>query len=62
MPILCPITAIDFNSEITDFNEKLQAEYSEQEKEFENKASQLIASSTKVRSSAPNRSDQIRFY
>jgi len=37
-------TAIDFNSEITDFNEKLQAEYSEREKEFENKASQLIAS------------------
>jgi hypothetical protein len=53
-------TAIDFNSEITDFNEKLQAEnseYSEREKGFqqnyadmENKASQLIASSTKVRS------------
>src|SRR5581483_9232478 len=43
-------TAIDFNSEITDFNEKLQAEYSEREKEFENKASQLIASTAKVRS------------
>jgi hypothetical protein len=43
-------TAIDFNSGITDFNEKLQAEYSEREKEFENKASQLIASTAKVRS------------
>ncbi|CAB4382865.1 unnamed protein product [Rhizophagus irregularis] len=53
-------TAIDFNSEITDFNEKLQAEnseYSEREKEFQrsyadivNKTSQLNASSTKVRS------------
>src|ERR1043165_5272724 len=43
-------TAINFNSEIIDFNEKLQAEYSEREKEFENKASQLIASTTKVRS------------
>ncbi|UZO12807.1 uncharacterized protein OCT59_004323 [Rhizophagus irregularis] len=50
--------AIDFNSEITDFNEKLQAEnseYSEREEEFQrsyadivNKTSQLIASSTKV--------------
>src|SRR5581483_2537536 len=35
-------TTIDFNSEITDFNEKLQSEYSEREKEFENKANQLI--------------------
>jgi hypothetical protein len=53
-------SAIDFNSEIIDFNEKLQAEnseYSEREKEFqrtyadfENKASQLNASSTKIRS------------
>ena len=43
-------TAIDYNSEIIDFNEKLQAEYSEREKEFENKASQLIASTAKVRS------------
>ncbi|CAB4396545.1 unnamed protein product [Rhizophagus irregularis] len=53
-------TAIDFNSEITDYNEKLQAEnseYSEREKksqqnyaDMENKASQLIASSSKVRS------------
>ena len=53
-------SAIDFNSEIIDFNEKLQAEnseYSEREKEFqrtyadfENKASQLNASSTKIKS------------
>src|SRR2546430_15382354 len=53
-------TAIDFNSEITDFNEKLQAEnseYLEREKEFQrtyadigNKISQLNASTTKVRS------------
>ena len=53
-------TTIDFNSEITDFNEKLQAEnseYSGWEKEFQqsyadivNKTSQLNASSTKVRS------------
>jgi hypothetical protein len=52
-------SAIDFNFEIIDFNEKLQAEnseYSEREKEFqrtyadfENKASQLNASSTKIR-------------
>src|ERR1043166_6366101 len=39
-------TAIDFNSEIINFNEKLQAE----NLEFENKASQLIASTAKVRS------------
>src|SRR4051794_19711825 len=53
-------TAIDFNSEITDFNEKLQvenSEYSEREKEFqqtyadfENKASWLNMFSTKLRS------------
>ncbi|RIA81315.1 hypothetical protein C1645_744610 [Glomus cerebriforme] len=53
-------TAIDFNSEIIDFNEKLQAEnseYSELEKESQrtyadigNKISQLNASSVKVRS------------
>ncbi|RIA87991.1 hypothetical protein C1645_826988 [Glomus cerebriforme] len=53
-------TAIDFNSEIIDFNEKLQAEnseYSEREKESQrtyadigNKISQLNASTTKVRS------------
>jgi hypothetical protein len=52
-------TTIDFNSEITDFNEKLQAEnseYSKQEKESQknyadigNKISQLNASSTKLR-------------
>src|SRR6266498_4884631 len=45
--------AIDFNSEIIDFNEKLQAEnleYSEREKDIGNKISQLNASSTKVRS------------
>ena len=53
-------TTIDFNSKITDFNEKLQAEnseYSEWEKESQwtyadigNKISQLNASSIKVRS------------
>ncbi|RGB24774.1 hypothetical protein C1646_772608 [Rhizophagus diaphanus] len=46
-------TAIDFNSEIIDFNEKLQAEnleYSEREEDIGNKISQLNASSTKVRS------------
>src|SRR6266542_6674147 len=53
-------TAIDFNSEIIDFNEKLQAEnseYSGREEEFQrtyadigNKISQLNASNAKVRS------------
>jgi chromosome segregation ATPase len=53
-------TAIYFNSEITDYNEKLQAEnleYSEREKKSQrtyadigNKISQLNASSTRVRS------------
>ena len=46
-------TAIDFNSEIIDFNEKLQAEnlkYSEREKDIRNKISQLNVSSAKVRS------------
>ena len=46
-------TAIDFNSEIIDFNEKLQAEnleYSEQEENIGNKISQLNTSSAKVRS------------
>ncbi|CAB5394551.1 unnamed protein product [Rhizophagus irregularis] len=46
-------TAIDFNFEITNFNEKLQAEiseYSEREEDIGNKISQLNASSTKVRS------------
>ena len=46
-------TAIDFNSEIIDFNEKLQAEnleYSERKKDIENKISQLNTFSAKVRS------------
>src|SRR6266496_5655198 len=46
-------TAIDFNSEIIDFNEKLQAEnlkYSEREEDIRNKISQLNVSSAKVRS------------
>src|SRR6266498_4561738 len=46
-------TAIDFNSEIIDYNEKLQAEnleYSEQEEDIGNKISQLNAFSIKVRS------------
>ena len=46
-------TAINFNSEIINFNEKLQAEnleYSEREEDIGNKISQLNASSTKVRS------------
>src|SRR6266498_2517822 len=45
-------TAIDFNSEIIDFNEKLQAEnleYSEREEDIRNKISQLNVSSAKVR-------------
>jgi chromosome segregation ATPase len=40
----------EFNSEINDLSGKLVDKYNEREKEFENKASQLIASSTKVRS------------
>src|SRR2546423_10963151 len=46
-------TAIDFNSEIIDFNKKLQAEnleYSERVEDIGNKISQLNASSAKVRS------------
>ena len=46
-------TAIDYNSEIIDYNEKLQAEnleYSEREEDIGNKISQLNASSAKVRS------------
>ena len=46
-------TAINFNSEIIDFNEKLQAEnleYLEREKDIRNKISQLNVSSAKVRS------------
>src|SRR5256885_1664437 len=40
----------EFNSEINDLSEKVVDKYNEREKEFENKASQLIASTTKVRS------------
>ncbi|GET03992.1 hypothetical protein GLOIN_2v1765587 [Rhizophagus clarus] len=40
----------EFNSEINDLSEKLVDKYNEREKEFENKASQLIAFTTKVRS------------
>ncbi|PKK58797.1 hypothetical protein RhiirC2_822214 [Rhizophagus irregularis] len=40
----------EFNSEINDLSEKLVDKYNEREKEFENKASQLNASTTKVRS------------
>ena len=46
-------TAIDYNSEIIDYNEKLQAEnleYSEQEEDVGNKISRLNASNAKVRS------------
>ncbi len=45
--------AIDFNSEIIDFNEKLQVEnleYSEREEDVGNKINQLNASSTELRS------------
>ncbi|RIA83104.1 hypothetical protein C1645_834308 [Glomus cerebriforme] len=42
--------ALKSKAEINDLSEKLLAKYSEREKEFENKASQLIASITKVRS------------
>src|ERR1044071_4586254 len=40
----------EFNSEINNLSEKLVDKYNEREKEFENKASQLITSTTKVRS------------
>ena len=43
-------SALKSKAEINDLSEKLLAKYSEREKEFENKASQLIASTTKVRS------------
>src|SRR6266498_4629991 len=46
-------TAIDFNSEIINFNEKLQAEnlkYSEREEDIGNKINQLNASSIELRS------------
>jgi len=45
-------TAIDFNSEIIDFNEKLQAEnleYLKREEDIGNKISQLNTSNAKVR-------------
>ncbi|CAB4390643.1 unnamed protein product [Rhizophagus irregularis] len=53
MPILCPISTIDYNSEIIDYNEKLQAENSEFQRSYAdivNKTSQLNASSTELRS------------
>ena len=43
-------SVIEFNSEINDLSEKLVDKYNEREKEFENKASQLIAFTAKVRS------------
>ncbi|CAB4393925.1 unnamed protein product [Rhizophagus irregularis] len=43
-------SALKSKAEINDLSEKLVDKYNEREKEFENKASQLIASSTKVRS------------
>ncbi|GES86488.1 hypothetical protein GLOIN_2v1762188 [Rhizophagus clarus] len=43
-------SALKSKAKINDLSEKLLAKYSEREKEFENKASQLIASTTKVRS------------
>ncbi|CAB5351841.1 unnamed protein product [Rhizophagus irregularis] len=43
-------SAIKSKAEINDLSEKLVDKYNEREKEFENKANQLNASSTKVRS------------
>ena len=43
-------SALKSKAEINDLSEKLVDKYNEREKEFENKASQLIASTTKVRS------------
>src|SRR5436190_16889128 len=43
-------SAIKSKAEINDLSEKLVDKYNEREKEFENKASQLITSTTKVRS------------
>ncbi|RGB22342.1 hypothetical protein C1646_776254 [Rhizophagus diaphanus] len=43
-------SALKSKAEINDLSEKLVDKYNEREKEFENKVSQLIASSTKVRS------------
>ncbi|RGB25480.1 hypothetical protein C1646_771682 [Rhizophagus diaphanus] len=42
-------SALKSKAEINDLSEKLVDKYNEREKEFENKASQLIASTTKVR-------------
>ncbi|GBB90000.1 hypothetical protein RclHR1_16870006 [Rhizophagus clarus] len=42
-------SALKSKAEINDLSEKLVDKYNEQEKEFENKASQLIASTIKVR-------------
>src|SRR5581483_8809869 len=43
-------SALKSKAEINDLSEKLVDKYNEREKKFENKASQLIASTTKVRS------------
>ena len=43
-------SALKSKAEINDLSEKLIDKYNEREKEFENKASQLITSTTKVRS------------
>ncbi|RGB25285.1 hypothetical protein C1646_821118 [Rhizophagus diaphanus] len=43
-------SALKSKAKINDLSEKLVDKYNEREKKFENKASQLIASSTKVRS------------
>jgi hypothetical protein len=43
-------SALKSKAEINDLSEKLVDKYNEREKEFKNKASQLIASTTKVRS------------
>src|ERR1044071_3372363 len=43
-------SALKSKAEINDLSEKLVDKYNEREKEFENKASQLIAFTTKVRS------------
>ena len=43
-------SALKSKAEINDFSEKLVDKYNEREKKFENKANQLIASTTKVRS------------
>ena len=43
-------SALKSKAEINDLSEKLVDKYNEREKEFENKASQLIAFTAKVRS------------